>query len=643
MNLLLAALLLFQDPAVDRLLQKLRSDRIEERKDAREQLRKLGRKVIPALEKVAKGGDSNQAAEARDLIESILYRGKSGPQRIEQLRSSRAEESEQAKGILQEAGSYAEPLLLKALADPDPKLRRAALDVLGRLRSVAALAPAAKLFERDADAKVQEEAFQLLRALGSASESVFLAGLKNPQDSVRALSIAGLMEIKSEKALEPVAEIFMTQFDAETHGAALRYLGSRGLSAENALLRALSSPSQTVRVSAIRVLNEIGSKKGYERVSQAYREDKSWNVRRSCLAFFARLGLEADKDLILATQDENPDLRSCAALMLGDLRSRRAVPRLIDLLLGTDRTMKEAAELALASIGPEANEDLRKAIAAGRLTRQAAEAIQSSYVRAEVERHLEAQIGEEGSTGFFEGQLISLEALGRDKAVPVLIRILTEESYAFRGAHRYEESGSQGMFRASMKELAVRGLGELGGDAALAALKALAKREEGKRESFRLHEESMVALHRLGEKKPLEDHLAGARRKAAELLNAGNPDSTADGCHQLFSIGLLLTRLQRRDEALKTYHDILAVFEKENSPEARKQLEAVTTYNVACLHALAGDRSKGVQWLEKAVRAGFVDRKWILNDRDLDSLRTEEGYKKLLADDSLFRKRKDDD
>ena len=66
---------------------------------------------------------------------------------------------------------------------------------------------------------------------------------------------------------------------------------------------------------------------------------------------------------------------------------------------------------------------------------------------------------------------------------------------------------------------------------------------------------------------------------------------------------------------------------------------STTYYNLACLDALDGKKASAVEWLEKSVRAGFIDRDWIRRDVDLDVLRDEAGYKKLLADEDLFEER----
>jgi len=52
--------------------------------------------------------------------------------------------------------------------------------------------------------------------------------------------------------------------------------------------------------------------------------------------------------------------------------------------------------------------------------------------------------------------------------------------------------------------------------------------------------------------------------------------------------------------------------------------------------ARKGDKVKAIEWLEKAIRAGFLDREFIRADKDFDLLRNEETLKRLLADDKLF-------
>jgi tetratricopeptide (TPR) repeat protein len=296
--------------------------------------------------------------------------------------------------------------------------------------------------------------------------------------------------------------------------------------------------------------------------------------------------------------------------------------------------MKEASEEALALIGPKAIEQVQKAVAEGRVRKSSAEAIEANFFRNEVERILESKMGDNESTGFYEGQFKDLEAFGRDRAVPVLIRIL-DPGYAFRNADRHEKVEK---FRETMKELSIMALGELGGEGALPALKAFATKGPQPGDTERIHDETLVALHRLGDRKPLDDHLRETRQNADRLLLDPRPEIKEQGIDRLFSLGLLLTRLRRHDEAAQVYDELLAALDRDKLEVARRGYYNTTCYNIACLHSLKGSKAKAVEWLDKAVRAGFVDRGWIRKDRDLDNIREEEGYKKLLADDKLFEK-----
>jgi TolB-like protein/Tfp pilus assembly protein PilF len=55
-----------------------------------------------------------------------------------------------------------------------------------------------------------------------------------------------------------------------------------------------------------------------------------------------------------------------------------------------------------------------------------------------------------------------------------------------------------------------------------------------------------------------------------------------------------------------------------------------TLYNVACAYARAGERQRALDALERAVSPGRGFRKWIENDADLDSLRTDPRFHEIL-------------
>jgi adenylate cyclase len=56
-----------------------------------------------------------------------------------------------------------------------------------------------------------------------------------------------------------------------------------------------------------------------------------------------------------------------------------------------------------------------------------------------------------------------------------------------------------------------------------------------------------------------------------------------------------------------------------------------TLYNAACFHALAGEPTRALDLLERAVETGLGFRDWIEHDSELDSLRDDPRFQALLA------------
>ena len=86
---------------------------------------------------------------------------------------------------------------------------------------------------------------------------------------------------------------------------------------------------------------------------------------------------------------------------------------------------------------------------------------------------------------------------------------------------------------------------------------------------------------------------------------------------------LALIAYQRGD-----FDEAVAQIQKahEASPES-----STIVYNLACFNALAGNRDEALEWLEKAVDAGFCAPRKISGDSDLDTLRGDPRYEAALA------------
>jgi serine/threonine protein kinase/Tfp pilus assembly protein PilF len=94
-----------------------------------------------------------------------------------------------------------------------------------------------------------------------------------------------------------------------------------------------------------------------------------------------------------------------------------------------------------------------------------------------------------------------------------------------------------------------------------------------------------------------------------------NPDDA-----RAFTIGAVaLCRLGERQSGLEWAERAIAI-----DPN-----DAGIQYNVACLFALEGERTRALQSLEAAVRAGFAHRDWVEKDPDLDSIRDDPRFKAL--------------
>lgn len=64
----------------------------------------------------------------------------------------------------------------------------------------------------------------------------------------------------------------------------------------------------------------------------------------------------------------------------------------------------------------------------------------------------------------------------------------------------------------------------------------------------------------------------------------------------------------------------------------------VAMYDLACAHALAQERAKALEWLEKAVTAGFDQTEQLKTDADLASLRDEPRFKAIVAQAAVREK-----
>jgi serine/threonine-protein kinase len=80
----------------------------------------------------------------------------------------------------------------------------------------------------------------------------------------------------------------------------------------------------------------------------------------------------------------------------------------------------------------------------------------------------------------------------------------------------------------------------------------------------------------------------------------------------------------------KRYSEAIEKFAKlvEGHPKSRQA--APSAYNLACCHALQGEKTKALEWIEKAVKLGYTDAAHLEKDSDLESLRGESEFRRIL-------------
>lgn len=91
----------------------------------------------------------------------------------------------------------------------------------------------------------------------------------------------------------------------------------------------------------------------------------------------------------------------------------------------------------------------------------------------------------------------------------------------------------------------------------------------------------------------------------------------------LFEIGYYYQQFDDYGSAERYYREVLGRF-----PESRTCENA--HYNLACISAIQGKREQALDQLRRAIERGFNDRKWLLEDGDFASLRSDPKFLELV-------------
>ncbi|RMF74483.1 MAG: tetratricopeptide repeat protein, partial [Planctomycetota bacterium] len=97
--------------------------------------------------------------------------------------------------------------------------------------------------------------------------------------------------------------------------------------------------------------------------------------------------------------------------------------------------------------------------------------------------------------------------------------------------------------------------------------------------------------------------------------------------------GLNAKASQKNAEALNAYlhGEYQQAYELANAARELEPRDSLVLYNLACFSALVGKRNDALDWLEKAVEAGFYAPSKIASDSDLASLRGDPRFEELVS------------
>jgi tetratricopeptide (TPR) repeat protein len=132
------------------------------------------------------------------------------------------------------------------------------------------------------------------------------------------------------------------------------------------------------------------------------------------------------------------------------------------------------------------------------------------------------------------------------------------------------------------------------------------------------------------QKETLAIEMAKAKRYAADA--ALREEARKDGPHDAEEAQEMFDNALELHDKDKNYREAIKLFKRiyYNFPKTR--IGAISAYNAACGFALAGNKDEALDWLEYSVKSGYNDFDHLREDTDLDSLRNEKRYKRLLTD-----------
>jgi HEAT repeat protein len=329
------------------LIEKLRSDHIEERQEAARKLKDLGKAAVPELEKASRDQDPEVSAQATHILKIVTLRETLPPFLWKDLPGM---EERLAMG-----GHAWTELFLESIPKDD---KRSSLGFqLLKKDALIVLAGRALKEARTAKEKIDICFFLMNEFLHQEKPSIApvvpeLVKVLKDEDAGSRWSAA--MALGALGASETVPEItrLLKDGDIEVRCAvprALGWLGARESAPE--ITRLLRDKEVRVRSRAVEALGNLGVKDTVPEIIKLLKEDDN-EVLRCTLAALLHLGAkESAGNIATLLMSERAGIRKLAVQTLGELGASGTSPEIVKLLKDEDAQVRAWSVYVLGILG----------------------------------------------------------------------------------------------------------------------------------------------------------------------------------------------------------------------------------------------------------------------------------------------------
>ena len=235
------------------------------------------------------------------------------------------------------------------MEDESGLVRSSCVRVLGELGGASGVPVLVSALE-DGDRHVRQEAVAALKRVGAAAVPALAAALGKKNGTLASHAALALGELEAEETVAVLREALGERTTGHNAARALGQIG--GPAAVSALIEALESEHQGVRLGAIEGLGRIGDRAAVAALMQLL-GDENTAIRSRAIQALGRLGAEGEVPMLVeALHDEEKVVRNAALWSLGRLGGAVAVSGLIGAL--EDERVRGDVARALGQTGDPA-------------------------------------------------------------------------------------------------------------------------------------------------------------------------------------------------------------------------------------------------------------------------------------------------